>query len=292
MLASRRYLGVVVVCAAGTLLGGCCPKIVILPATLPDGVEGTAYRRTLSANGRGSMTWRVSSSSLPAGLTLGSTTGVISGTPTENGAFAFSIIVSDDSLTPCQGEIDYSLLIIEQLAIDANVPTARRNDAYSHAFAPSGGTGPYTAVLIGLPAGLGFDPNTATISGTPAVSRTDPYPIELTVTDSGTPQQTLVEDFDLTVKAPAVSITTTSLADGQRGVSYSAQLEADDGAMPLTWKIAAGVLPDGLRITDQTNGVISGTPTKAGMFTFTVEVEDSDTSAPTTDSKELSITVE
>jgi hypothetical protein len=82
------------------------------------------------------------------------------------------------------------------------------------------------------------------------------------------------------VPIPHVAITTTSLPDALVGVPYSATLTATGGTPPYTWSITSGSLPPGLSL-DPTTGVISGTPTTAGVFTFTAMVTDSDTPAET-----------
>lgn len=67
--------------------------IGINPSSLTDGTPGTPYSQTLTATGcaQTPLSWQVTSGSLPPGLTLNETTGVISGTPTETGAFNFTI---------------------------------------------------------------------------------------------------------------------------------------------------------------------------------------------------------
>ena len=63
----------------------------ILTSTLLDGTVGTAYVATLTANGDAPITWSIESGSLPPGLTLTSSTGEISGTPTVANTFSFVI---------------------------------------------------------------------------------------------------------------------------------------------------------------------------------------------------------
>ncbi|HJV67291.1 MAG TPA: putative Ig domain-containing protein [Geomonas sp.] len=67
-------------------------------------------------------------------------------------------------------------------------------------------------------------------------------------------------------------ITTASLPAAAIGVSYNQTLSASGGTPPLTWAVLNGSLPPGLSLS--TGGVISGTPTEAGSFTFTVIAVD------------------
>jgi hypothetical protein len=85
----------------------------------------------------------------------------------------------------------------------------------------------------------------------------------------------------------ALTIDTTSLPNGTVGLNYSATLKASGGTAPYVWMISEGSLPPGLNLAEVT-GVISGVPTKDGVFTFTVKVTDKDS---TMASKQLSITV-
>jgi nitrous oxidase accessory protein NosD len=82
-------------------------------------------------------------------------------------------------------------------------------------------------------------------------------------------------------------IATAELPDGQQGAAYEATLEACVGAKPYTWAITNSALPDGLALDTKT-GIISGTPTRAGVFDFTIIVTDA---AQITATRELSITI-
>ncbi|MFR6377250.1 MAG: S-layer homology domain-containing protein [Oscillospiraceae bacterium] len=59
--------------------------------TLPNGKVGEAYSQTLTADGTTPITWGISGSALPKGLTLNETTGEISGTPTAEGTASFTV---------------------------------------------------------------------------------------------------------------------------------------------------------------------------------------------------------
>ncbi len=76
-------------------------------------------------------------------------------------------------------------------------------------------------------------------------------------------------------KPPAnpLSVTTTSLSQGQAAVAYSATLSATGGTAPYSWSVKSGALPAGLSLS--TAGAISGTPTAAGASTFVAQVTDS-----------------
>jgi sugar lactone lactonase YvrE len=65
-----------------------------------------------------------------------------------------------------------------------------------------------------------------------------------------------------------------TLPAGTLNVAYSNQLQAFGGVAPYTWAITSGALPAGLTLSVST-GQISGTPTFAGAFSFTVQATDS-----------------
>jgi hypothetical protein len=72
-----------------------------------------------------------------------------------------------------------------------------------------------------------------------------------------------------------VAINTTSLPNGTANANYSATLGASGGTSPYNWSIASGQLPAGLTLSS--SGLLSGTPTVSGQFSFTAQVIDSST---------------
>lgn len=71
------------------------------------------------------------------------------------------------------------------------------------------------------------------------------------------------------------SITTTSLPTARKAKAYSVAISHYGGPPPLVWKVLSGKLPDGLTLS--ADGVISGTPTKAGTSSFTIQLTDART---------------
>lgn len=82
------------------------------------------------------------------------------------------------------------------------------------------------------------------------------------------------------------TISTTSLSSGTVGTAYSQTLSASGGTSPYTWSVSSGTLPTGLSLSSA--GVLSGTPTAAGTFSFTAMVTDS---ASATATQSLSVSM-
>lgn len=85
---------------------------------------------------------------------------------------------------------------------------------------------------------------------------------------------------------PALSITTSSLANGTVGVAYSQSVAATGGTSPYTWAITAGTLVAGMSMN--TAGLITGTPTTTGSPSITFRATDA---VAATASKAISLTV-
>lgn len=86
--------------------------LTITSSTLPAATAGTAYAKNLLAsNGTPGYSWSITSGSLPAGLTLDATTGLISGTPQTSGVANFTVTVVDNGTPPKTQSIPLSISV-------------------------------------------------------------------------------------------------------------------------------------------------------------------------------------
>ncbi len=171
------------------------PPITITTNSLPNGTVNKAYSQTLTATGGypGSYCWSESGGSLPPGLNLGSD-GVLSGTPTTEGSYIFTLLVG----SPCQGS---TATATKQFTVNIGYPpisivTATLSNGvsgtwYNQALSATGGDGAYVwSVSSGnLPAGLYLDPVSGIISG--VINDVGSFGFSIQATDShNTPSAT------------------------------------------------------------------------------------------------------
>ena len=255
-----------------------CPPITITPASLPVGLVGSAYSQALSASGGTAPygSWTVSSGTLPAGLTLNSSTGLISGTPSAgNGAGVAITVQVRDSLN-CLGQINYTLKICPIITVN---PTSLSNGTvglvYNQTVSATGGATPYVyAVSTGaLPTWASLNSSTGAITGTPNSTTSATFTIRSTDANGCTGTRS----YTVAPVCPTISITPTALVQGNINNAYSATLTATGGTAPYaSWTITTGTLPLGLTLNAST-GVISGTPTSAASPATTLTVRVTDT---------------
>lgn len=158
-----------------------------------------------------------------------------------------------------------------------SLPNGEAGEAYtSTTLATSGGVGPYTWSLDtrnALPANLVLNAITGIISGTPAAA--GDYTFTIKVVDGSTPQKSATKTFSINIAASGLlQIITTSLPDGTEDAVYlGATLAAVGGSGTYSWELSPATgFPAGLSLSNA--GVISGTPTDKGDYSFTVKVTD------------------
>lgn len=165
------------------------------------------------------------------------------------------------------------------LSVGTNdLPEATVNVPYSRTLIANGGRPDYTWVVESgsLPAGLSLS-QSGTISGTPGTAGTNNFAVR--VTDGGGGSAT--KNLTLIVKpSAALTITTAQLPRGSVGATYSQSIGASGGQTPYTWSKESGNLPEGLSL-NQSTGVISGAPERAGSSSFLIKLTDA-TSASVT----------
>ncbi len=125
-----------------------------------------------------------------------------------------------------------------------------------------------------LPTGtkvFSFAGSSGLVFGTPKTAGT--FTATIQVKDETRATDTEIFEFEI-LPAEAPTITTEALSSGTVGEFYCCgNLFANGGVPPYTWSVVAGTLPPGLELPRREN-TISGTPTTAGSFTFTVRVTD------------------
>src|SRR5262249_4415404 len=233
------------------------------------GTAGVAYSSGVTVTGgTGLFAFSVTAGSLPPGLSINPSTGVISGTPSAAGPYSVTIRVTDSSTVPSPyEETSCSITIAVTATCPANL-TAIAGQAYSASMAGFGGVAPYTfSNAVGLPANLTMS-SAGVISGTALAVGT--YSFTVSVRDANGSVGTA--SCTLTVRAaPSASCAAISAI---QGAPITAVKLTGTGGVGGPYTFDATGLPAGL--TMAADGTISGTPTVNGTFNYTVTVTDKD----------------
>jgi len=228
------------------------------------GTVGTAYTYTFVASGTPAPTYAVASGTLPAGLNLNATTGVLSGTPTSAAASTFTVSAANGT-TPdaASGSITITVSapagVAPTFTADTPPTTGTVGSAYTYTFVASGTPAPTYAVASGtLPAGLTLDATTGVLSGKPTNSGASTFTISahnatspdavsgsITVTIAATgPNNPVTLNFASFASGVGWSVTSTKANWGASGASvpygnnFSFESAASTQVIPTQQSIA------------------------------------------------------
>lgn len=260
------------------------PSTLVAKAEARPPVRGASYEgRVIAEGGDAPYTYAVITGSLPAGVSLNTSTGQLSGTPTTQGWTEFEVEITDSL-----GATDSLILALTVTGgfgwLTREIPPAQHAIPYSTRFVATGGSPPYTiSVTDGSPTGTlqlsGAGVGSYTIASPNAPTATRRALYTLRVTDStGNFADREFTEYTL----PPLQVTGTGFPNGLVGLFYQATLGWRYGIVqpypnidPVRqWAVTAGTIPDGLTL-DSATGRLFGIPEVAGDYTFTLEISDS-----------------
>src|SRR6202041_4041638 len=227
---------------------------VITSATTAGGTVGTAFSYQITATNSPTS---YGARGLPAGLSVNTTSGLISGTPTAAGTSTVTVSATNSTGT---GNATLTLTITVGAPVITSATSANGTAGTAFSYQIIATNSPTSYGATGLPAGLSVNTTGGLISGTPAAAGHSTVTLSAT-NASGAGHATLT----LTIAVAAPVITSATTANGAVGTAFSYQITATN--TPTSF--GATGLPGGLSVSS-TSGLISGTPTAAGTSTVTL----------------------
>lgn len=233
----------------------------------PSGTVGVAYSYQISTTPAAAAGTVYAATNLPPGLGIGSSTGLVSGTPTAAGTYSGVFSLTANSLT---NNLSFTITIAAGAGAPVLGGTTTATGTVGTAFAgytPTVTSNAATSFNVtGLPPGLSADPTTGIISGTPTASGT--YPVSISGNNGAGTGGVFTLTITVAAAAGAPAINSASTLAALPGVALSPAYQITTVGSNATSYAASG-LPVGLSL-DTTAGTISGTPSAAGTYTVTL----------------------
>lgn len=254
------------------------PTIRFTTDRLPNGVVGVDYEVGIYAvGGPLGLSWSLDSGSLPPGITLDGAAGILSGTPSQEGLYEFTIKASSGTAFANRSfQLRVTAPTVTLAVATESIPTAVAGRAYDVELIALGGVPPYQWSLFGArPGGLELSP-TGRLSGTPPSPGS--YPLSVSVRDDlgATASRTLA--LNVIGANQGVVITQLALPAGTVDLPYCGEgdaqpvaLNATGGLGPYSWSILGAGAP-GMRL--EADGRLCGTPEVVGFFPLLVRAQD------------------
>jgi iron transport multicopper oxidase len=258
-----------------TVTGASSPPQFLTDTPPTSATVGTPYSYTFAASGSPAPAFTVSSGSLPPGLTLQTLTGVLSGTPTTPGTYSFQVKAANTSggnpaITPTITIGVGNASTAPTITTTTTATSVQVGQALAFTVTASGQPVPALSAAGTLPSGISFTDNgdgSGTFGGTPANGTEGTYSVTLTASNGVSPSAT--QTFTITVTGiPPAFVNQSAPATATVGQAYSYAYTATGDPAPA-FTLASGSLPPGLTLAS--SGTLSGTPTTAGTYSFTVQ---------------------
>ena len=255
---------------------------VITIPTLPLLTEGRPVKSptTFTTTGAAPVSW--SATGLPSGVTIDSSSGLLTGSPNSGTGLAAgrayaSVIVTVTDANGATASTAAQTMTVYTAPTISTAPTLQANATETAAiststYAATGGAPTRVWSMSGAPSGITINASTGAVSGTPATGAGSAsgrsYSITITVTDSN--GATATSSQSMTVYTPP-TCTNTSLPNGTKGVQYTEKILSSGGYGTLTVSVTG--LPAGMNFAANPDQ-ISGKPTKSGTYSVVVKVTD------------------
>ena len=257
-----------------TITAAISPAPVVSSASSVSGITGTVFSYNITASNSPTSYAAVG---LPSGLSINTSTGVISGTPITAGISSVTISATNAGGTGTKVLTITITAAISPAPVISSAATASGTVGTAFSYSITASNSPTSYAATGLPAGLSVKALTGVISGTPTNSGTSTVTISA-INSGGTGTKVLT----ITINPSAPVISSVAATNGMVGTIFSYSITASNS--PTSY--AATGLPSGLTV-NTSSGIIEGTPTTAGTYNTTISA----TNAGGTGSKTLVITI-
>lgn len=254
---------------AGTV-AGIAPSV---PAgTLGALLVGTPKSTAYTSTGTPAPTFSIFSGALPTGLTM-SAAGAITGTPTVAGAYSF-VVRASNSAGVANSPTQSGTVNQVPSTPAGTLGTIQIGVPVSVTFTSTGTPAPTWSITAGaLPAGLALNAASGLVSGTPTSGTT--YSFTITATNT-VGSAGAAKSGTINPAASAPTFVNGSLGTCTVGTPVSVQFTSNGFPAP-TFAIFSGALPAGLSMSSA--GLITGTPTTPGAYTFVARATNASGSA-------------
>ena len=236
--------------------------------SLPIAYIGQQFRFNLqAAGGVAPYMFSVSNGTLPSGLTMNSN-GEISGLPqtASNSPITFRVVDAMGATNTVTLAFNVTQSTLQFLF--NTIPAATVGQLFTFTPTATGGTGPYTFSVVGnLPAGLTISP-AGVISGVPSQEGT----FNLTLRGQDALGAVVQANYGFVVSGAGFRISTATLNTIRVNQPFTQTLATAGGTGTSSFVVQSGTLPTGLTLSMA--GVLSGTATTAGSYTFTIRATD------------------